>query len=84
MTINMHQAKTQLSKLVDQATKGDEIIIARDGQPVVKLTALKNQKRQARKRQKGWPASILAFTGIPDLEPFETFRDVQEPTDPVL
>jgi prevent-host-death family protein len=84
MTVNMHQAKTQLSKLVDEASKGNEVIIARDGHPVVRLTALKNQKRQPRKRQKGWPESILTFTGVKDLEPFESFRDVCEPKDPVL
>jgi prevent-host-death family protein len=74
MTVNMHQAKTHLSKLVDEAIKGNEVIIARDGQPVAKLTALKNQERQPRKRQKGWPDTILAFTGIKDLETFESFR----------
>ena len=71
MTVNMHQAKMQLSKLVDEASKGKEVIIARDGQPVVKLMALKNQKRQPRKRQTGWPESVITFTGIKDLKPFE-------------
>jgi len=39
-TINIHEAKTQLSKLVDQAVKGDSFIIAKAGKPLVKVTAL--------------------------------------------
>lgn len=35
--INMHAAKTQLSDLVKRARAGEEIIIARDGAPAVKL-----------------------------------------------
>jgi prevent-host-death family protein len=39
-TVNIHQAKTQLSKLVDEAAKGEPFIIAKAGKPVVKVTAL--------------------------------------------
>jgi prevent-host-death family protein len=35
--VNIYQAKTQLSRLVDEASKGEEIVIARNGKPVVKL-----------------------------------------------
>lgn len=35
--VNMHEAKTSLSKLVDQALKGEEVILARRGQPLVRL-----------------------------------------------
>ena len=38
--VNIHQAKTQLSKLVDQASKGDAFVIAKAGKPMVKVTAL--------------------------------------------
>jgi len=38
--VNIHQAKTQLSKLVDEAGKGEPFIIAKAGKPVVKVTAL--------------------------------------------
>jgi prevent-host-death family protein len=34
---NMHEAKTQLSQLVERALNGDEVIIARHGKPVVRL-----------------------------------------------
>jgi prevent-host-death family protein len=34
---NVHQAKTELSKLIDAALKGEEVVIARNGVPAVKL-----------------------------------------------
>ena len=39
-TVNIHEAKTQLSKLVDQASKGDPFIIAKAGKPLVMVTRL--------------------------------------------
>ncbi len=38
--VNIHAAKTQLSRLVDDAAAGEEIIIARSGKPVARLVAL--------------------------------------------
>lgn len=40
VTVNIHEAKTQLSKLVDKAAKGESFIIAKAGKPLVKVTAL--------------------------------------------
>lgn len=39
-TVNIHEAKTQLSKLVDLAAKGEPFIIAKAGKPLVKVVAL--------------------------------------------
>jgi prevent-host-death family protein len=39
-TFNIHQAKTQLSKLVEEAAKGEPFIIAKAGKPMAKVTAL--------------------------------------------
>ncbi len=39
-TINLYEAKTQLSRLVERAAAGEEIIIAKAGKPVAKLVAL--------------------------------------------
>ncbi|WGF88776.1 type II toxin-antitoxin system Phd/YefM family antitoxin [Marinivivus vitaminiproducens] len=36
-TVNIHAAKTHLSRLIDQAAAGEEIIIARAGKPMVRL-----------------------------------------------
>ena len=35
--VNVHQAKTQLSKLLADVEKGEEIVVARNGTPVAKL-----------------------------------------------
>lgn len=40
VTVNIHEAKTQLSKLIDQATKGEPFVIAKAGRPLVKVSAL--------------------------------------------
>ena len=40
VTVNIHEAKTQLSKLVDQAVKGEPFVIAKAGKPMVKVAAL--------------------------------------------
>jgi prevent-host-death family protein len=47
-TINIHAAKTQLSRLVEDAAKGEEIIIAKAGRPVARLVPLVDAKRQRR------------------------------------
>ena len=39
-TVNMHEAKTQLSRLVEAAANGEPFIIARAGKPLVKVLAL--------------------------------------------
>ena len=39
-TVNIHEAKTQLSKLIEEASKGESFIIAKAGKPVVKVTPL--------------------------------------------
>lgn len=39
-TVNIHEAKTQLSKLIEQAVKGDAFIIAKAGKPLVKVARL--------------------------------------------
>ncbi len=39
-TVNIHRAKTQLSKLIERVSEGEEIVIARGGKPVARLTPL--------------------------------------------
>ena len=38
-TVNIHEAKTHLSRLVDQAAKGEPFVIAKAGKPLVKVVA---------------------------------------------
>ena len=39
-TVNIHEAKTHLSRLVEQAAKGEPFVIAKAGKPLVKVTSL--------------------------------------------
>jgi prevent-host-death family protein len=56
--VTVHQAKTQLSKLIARAEAGEEIVIARGDKPAVKLTPV---DKQAPKRQFG------AMKHLPDI-----------------
>lgn len=49
MIFTVHQAKTQLSKLIAQAEAGEEVIIARGRKPVVRLTGLVETAPKARR-----------------------------------
>ena len=44
-TVNIHEAKTNLSKLIDKAVKGESFIIAKAGKPLVKVVALGDPDR---------------------------------------
>ncbi|MCY3970144.1 MAG: type II toxin-antitoxin system prevent-host-death family antitoxin [Acidobacteria bacterium] len=44
MLVNMHEAKSQLSKLIVAAEAGDEVIIARRGKPAVRLVPVRLKK----------------------------------------
>ncbi len=44
--VNVHEAKTHLSRLLERVSRGEEIVIAKDGQPVAKLIAVSPRERQ--------------------------------------
>jgi prevent-host-death family protein len=44
--VNIHEAKTHLSRLLAQVEAGEEIIIARNGEPVAKLVAVSKPSRK--------------------------------------
>jgi prevent-host-death family protein len=46
MTVNIHEAKTQLSRLVEEVEGGREIVIARAGRPVARLVPLATPVRR--------------------------------------
>jgi prevent-host-death family protein len=48
-TVNIHAAKTHLSRLVEQAAAGEEIIIAKSGTPLAKLGPLGPANRKKRR-----------------------------------
>jgi len=49
-TVNMHEAKTHLSRLVDMAAKGEPFVIARAGKPLVKVVPIEDQPAPMKKR----------------------------------
>ncbi len=49
-TYNIHDAKTQLSKLVEMAARGESFVIAKAGKPMVKVTALDTPESSQMKR----------------------------------
>jgi prevent-host-death family protein len=61
-TVNIHEAKTQLSKLVDQASKGESFVIAKAGKPIVKVTPL-SAPLSAEARRLGFMAGYIS---VPD------------------
>lgn len=44
--VNLYQAKTHLSALVDRAASGQEVVIARGGKPAARLVCLEEPKRK--------------------------------------
>ena len=74
VTFNVHDAKTNLSKLMDRAHDGEEIILAKAGEPWAKLVPVTpaNLPPRVPGRFKG------EFDGIPDSVWFEPFYSDEE------
>ena len=71
MQVNVHHAKTHLSRLLDKAAAGEEIVIARAGKPVARLVALDTRRK---------PRRLGQFAG----EAFEMTNDFDELPDDIL
>ena len=59
--VNVHQAKTQLSRLLAQVEAGEEVVIARRGQPVARLVSCKPRGKRQFGAMKGKIALTDAF-----------------------
>lgn len=59
MQVNIHEAKTNFSKLVARANRGEEIIIAKAGRPLVKLVAI---TPPAKPRKSGSAKGMLSMS----------------------
>lgn len=55
-TVNVHEAKTHLSKLLERVEAGEQIVIARNGRPVATLTAHKPTRR--RRGRGSWKGKV--------------------------
>ena len=73
--VNIHEAKTQLSKLIQAALNGKQVIIARGNKPVVRLEVLP----EARSNRKIGNAKGLLLSMADDFdEPLDDFREYME------
>jgi prevent-host-death family protein len=69
--VNVHEAKTHLSRLIQEALDGEDIIIARGNQPVVRLVLVESARRA---RTLGWAKGQV--TMAPDFDaPLDDFAD---------
>lgn len=68
-TVNVHQAKTQLSRLLKQVEGGEDVVIARNGTPVARLTRL---QKPGKPRFGSWEGRITLddsfFDPLPEEE----------------
>jgi prevent-host-death family protein len=63
MEVNVHQAKTQLSKLISAAESGEEVIIARNGKPAVRMVPVRAVAAKSRREMWGaWEGRITLPT----------------------
>lgn len=46
MEVNIHEAKTHLSRLIERALEGEDVVIAKAGRPMVRLTVVKPKLRR--------------------------------------
>lgn len=65
--VNIHEAKTHLSRLVDRAANGEEIVIARAGRPVARLGPL--AERREPRRPGLWKGKVVIHDDFDDPLP---------------
>jgi prevent-host-death family protein len=65
-SVNVYEAKTHLSQLLDRAAAGEEIIIARAGRPVARLVALADAS-STRRSPGGWRGKIRIGADFDEL-----------------
>lgn len=64
---NIHEAKSQLSKLIERAVSGEEVIIARAGQPMVRLVPISQDRTPRQGGQWNGRVRLAAdFDTLPD------------------
>jgi len=69
--VNIHQAKTNLSKLIKKVINGEEVIIAKGNKPLVKIVGLKSQKS---KREIGSAQGVVSISDNFN-EPLDDFKE---------
>lgn len=70
--VTIHEAKTHLSRLIQEALAGEEVIIAKNRQPLIRLTVLPEVKLQ---RKIGGAKGLIVQMDDDFNEPLEDFKD---------
>jgi prevent-host-death family protein len=78
-TVNLYEAKTQLSKLVDEAADGAEIVIAKAGKAKARLVPLEKARRA--RRPGGWEGRIWIAEDFDDDLPAAVLAGFVSPSD---
>ena len=68
ITVNIHEAKTHLSRLIEQASQGREVVIAKAGKPVVRMVPIEPPSAQR-------PLGFLAGKGRLEADVKTAFAD---------
>jgi prevent-host-death family protein len=80
--VNLYEAKTQLSSLVDRASKGEEIVIAKAGKPMAKLSPIAVKKTELEPPPLPFGQNLLGIEFLSDDWeediPLEWFEDEEE------
>jgi prevent-host-death family protein len=75
VTLNLSEAKTQLSKLVERAAAGEEIVIAKEGKPMARLVPLgRKPRRSGFLKGKVWMAEDMDAVDEEITQMFEESR----------
>jgi prevent-host-death family protein len=74
-TVNLYEAKTQLSKLVDAAAGGEEIVIAKAGKAKARLMPLEKARRV--RKPGGWEGRVWVSEDFDDELPAEVLAGFQ-------
>jgi prevent-host-death family protein len=64
--VNLYEAKTQLSSLVERASKGEEIVIAKAGKPLARLSPVMPEKKASAPEPLPFGKNLLGITFISD------------------
>ena len=65
-TVNIHAAKTHLSRLVERAEQGEETIIARNGRPVARLVPYRRERQ--RRVPGAWKGRVRMLPGFDEMD----------------
>lgn len=76
--VNVHEAKTNLSRLIEQALRGEEVVIARNGVPAVKLVQVEAAAEQKPKREPGQLAGLFVEIDPDWWKPDDELADLFE------